>query len=115
VIDLCYVTLNLLYALLKSMAFPIMYFILYVIDLIGDLQAWRCAPEDSGQVQLPSSPRGYHTLCKISVHLNQPLTLLHLNRTHIAKIPRGQRGIFTFSLFTLHFSLTLRDFWQSNK
>ena len=29
-------------------------------------------PENSGQVQLPSSPRGYCTLCKIRVHLNQP-------------------------------------------
>ena len=26
------------------------------------LKAWRCAPEDSGQVQLPSSPRGECTL-----------------------------------------------------
>ena len=47
------------------------------------LQAWRCAPENSGQVQLPSSPRGQCTLCKISVHLNQPHTVLHLNRTHV--------------------------------
>ena len=44
------------------------------------LQARRCAPGDSGQVQLSSSPRGYCTLCKISVHLNQPHTVLHLNR-----------------------------------
>ena len=47
------------------------------------LQAWRCAPEDSGQVQLLSSPRGQCTLCKISVHLNWPHTVLHLNRTHV--------------------------------
>ena len=27
-------------------------------DTLDSLQAWRCAPGDSGQVQLPSSPRG---------------------------------------------------------
>ena len=32
------------------------------------LQAWCCALEDSGRVQLPSSPRGYCTLCKVGDH-----------------------------------------------
>ena len=49
------------------------------------LQAWRYAPEDSGQVQLPYTPEGYCILCKARVHLNWPHTVLHLNRTHITK------------------------------
>jgi len=72
------------------------------------LQAWRCAPEDSGQVQLPSSPRGYHTFCKNGVHLNWPLTVLHLNRRYNTN-PRGLvlgDLLFHFSLFTLHSSLS---------
>ena len=47
------------------------------------LQAWHSAPEDNGQVQLPSSPRGYCTLCQIIVHLNRPHTVLHLNWPHV--------------------------------
>ena len=40
-------------------------------------------PEDSGQVQFPSSPRCYGTLCKTVARPNQPHTVLHLNQPHI--------------------------------
>jgi hypothetical protein len=59
------------------------------------LQAWRCAPVDSGQVQLPSSPRGYYALCKIIVHLNWPHTVLYLNRTHIPAEKARHRRAFS--------------------
>ena len=58
------------------------------------MQAWCCAPENSGKVQLPSSPRGYCTFCKIRVHLNQPHTALHLNRTHVTEKSSFERTSF---------------------
>ena len=57
------------------------------------MQAWCCTPVDSGQVQLPSSPRGYYTICKIRVHLNRLNTALHLNRTHISNKRGSPNGL----------------------
>ena len=70
------------------------------------MQAWRCATEDSGQVQLPSSPRGYCTLCKIRVHLNLLIASVASQSDTHPKSPRTCPWGFIFSLFILHFSLT---------
>ena len=42
---------------------------------------------------------GVCQLCKIDLHLNQPHTVLHLNRTHITKIRKPKAWILKDSFY----------------